>query len=56
MTDIIQRGLLASHFLTFGQVGVQSCYCVGADVYWRRSQPVGGDDVHSEGPSEEQLY
>ena len=50
---IIQRGLLASHFLTFGQMGVQSCCCVGADVFWRRSQPVGGDDEQSEGPSDD---
>ena len=58
MIDIIQRGLLASHFLTFGQVVVQSCCCVGADIYWRMSQPFGGDDEHSGGPSDnkEQLH
>ena len=54
MTDIIQRGLLASLFLTFSQVGVQSCCCVGEDVYWRRSQPVSGNNEHSGGPSDDQ--
>ena len=58
MIDIIQY-LLVSHFYHSArwECNLAPCCCVGADVYSRRSQAVGGNE-HSEGPNDdkEQLH